>query len=111
MSDLNEVLPCILYDKKVKHGDYDMVKVKVKMDNGTFRKCTLPHFAGDKGGVEGLFYMYNEFMTTNNWHSGWFRLTSTNLCPKNKLTVLCDHVVIEGVPNVAMVQNLHRMNT
>ena len=62
MSDLNEVLPCILYDEKVKHGDYDMVKVEVEMDDGTFRKRTLPLFAGDKG-VEGLFYVYDEFIS------------------------------------------------
>ena len=49
MSDPNEVLPCILYEEKVKHGDYDMVKIEVTMDDGTFRKRTLPRFAGDKG--------------------------------------------------------------
>ena len=62
MSDVNEVLPCILYDEKVKHGEYDMVKVEVEMDDGTFRKRTLPRFAGDKG-VEGLFYVYDEFIS------------------------------------------------
>ena len=56
---MNEVLPCILYDEKVKHGEYDMVKVEVEMDDGTFRKRTLPRFSGDKG-VEGLFYVYDE---------------------------------------------------
>ena len=44
---MNEVLPCILYEEKVKHGEYDMVKVEVAMDDGTFRKRTLPRFAGD----------------------------------------------------------------
>ena len=62
MSDVNEVLPCILYDEKVKHGEYDMVKVEVEMDDGTFRKRTLPRFSGDKG-VEGLFYVYDEFIS------------------------------------------------
>ena len=62
MSDANEVLPCILYDEKVKHGDYDMVKVEVEMNDNTFRKRTLPRFAGDKG-VEGLFYVFDEFMS------------------------------------------------
>ena len=62
MSDLNEVLPCILYDEKVKHGDYGMVKVEVEMEDGSFRKRTLPRFAGDKG-VEGLFYVYDEFIS------------------------------------------------
>jgi hypothetical protein len=62
MSDVNEVLPCILYEEKVKHGDYDMVEVEVAMDDGTFRKRTLPRFSGDKG-VEGLFYVYDEFLS------------------------------------------------
>ena len=62
MSDSNEVLPCILYEEKVKHGDYDMVKIEVAMEDGSFRKRTLPRFAGDKG-VEGLFYVYDEFIS------------------------------------------------
>lgn len=62
MSDSKEILPCILYEEKVKHGDYDMVKLEVEMDDGTFRKRTLPRFAGDKG-VEGLFYVYDEFIS------------------------------------------------
>jgi hypothetical protein len=49
MSDANEVLPCILYEEKVKHGDYDMVKVEMALDDGTFHKRTLPRFSGDKG--------------------------------------------------------------
>ena len=39
-----------------------MVKVEVELVDGTFRKRTLPRFAGDKG-VEGLFYVYDEFMS------------------------------------------------
>ena len=39
-----------------------MVKVEVEMADGTFRKRTLPRFAGDKG-VEGLFYVYDEFIS------------------------------------------------
>jgi hypothetical protein len=62
MSDANEVMPCILYEEKVKHGDYDQVKVEMAMDDGTFRKRTLPRFSGDKG-VEGLFYVYDEFVS------------------------------------------------
>ena len=62
MSDVNEVLPCILYDEKVKHGDYDEVKVEIAMEGGTFRKRNLPRFSGDKG-VEGLFYVFDEFMS------------------------------------------------
>jgi hypothetical protein len=62
MSDVNQVLPCILYEEKVKHGDYDMVKVEMAMEDGTFRKRSLPRFSGDKG-VEGLFYVYDEFIS------------------------------------------------
>jgi hypothetical protein len=62
MSDANEVMPCILYEEKVKHGDYDLVKVEMVMEDGTFRKRTLPRFSGDKG-VEGLFYVYDEFIS------------------------------------------------
>ncbi len=57
MSDLNQVLACILYEDKIKLGDYDMVKVKVKMEDGSQRNRTLPRFSGDKG-VEGLIYVY-----------------------------------------------------
>ena len=62
MSDSkNEViLPCILYEEKVKHSDYDMVKVEIEMNDGTYRRRTLPRFSGDKG-VEGLFYVLDEF--------------------------------------------------
>ncbi len=61
MSDSNRVLPCILYEEKVKHGDFNMVKIEVEMEDGTYRKCTLPRFSGDKG-VEGLFYVYDNFI-------------------------------------------------
>lgn len=63
MSDLNDsVLPCILYEEKVKHSDYDMVKIEFEMEDDSLRRRTLPRFSGDKG-VEGLFYVYDEFMS------------------------------------------------
>jgi hypothetical protein len=63
MSDSNEVvLPCILYEEKVKHSDYDSVKVEVELLDGTYRRRTLPRFSGDKG-VEGLFYVFDEFIS------------------------------------------------
>ena len=37
-----------------------MVDIEVEMEDGSFRKCNLPRFSGDKG-VEGLFYVYDEF--------------------------------------------------
>jgi hypothetical protein len=36
------------------------VKVEIEMDDGTYRRRTLPRFSGDKG-VEGLFYVLDEF--------------------------------------------------
>jgi len=39
-----------------------MVKVEVEMNDGTYRKRTLPRFSGDKG-VEGLFYVFDEFIS------------------------------------------------
>ncbi len=62
MSISNETLPCILYKENVKHGDYDIVKSEVKMEDGTHRMRTLPRFSGDKG-VEGLFYVYQKFIS------------------------------------------------
>ena len=62
MSGSNVVLACIHYEEKVKHSEYDMVDVEVEMDDGTFRKRTLPRFSGDKG-VEGLFYVFDEFIS------------------------------------------------
>ena len=39
-----------------------MVKIEVDMNGGTYRKRTLPRFSGDKG-VEGLFYVFDEFIS------------------------------------------------
>lgn len=61
MSDSRpETQSCILYEEKVKPSDYEMVKIEVAMPDGSLRKRTLPRFSGDKG-VEGLFYVYDEF--------------------------------------------------
>jgi len=62
MSNSNQTLACILYEEKIKHGDYDVVKIEVEMDDGSQRSRTLPRFSGDKG-VEGLFYVYDEFIS------------------------------------------------
>ena len=58
-SDPNEsVLPCILYEEKVKHGDYNTVKVdEIEMEDDSLCRRTLPRFSRDKG-VKGLFYYY-----------------------------------------------------
>ncbi len=61
MSISNQTLPCILYKETVRHGGYDMVKSKVKIEDATHRTRTLPCFSGDKG-VEGLFYVYHKFI-------------------------------------------------
>ncbi len=54
ISDSNQTFPCIFYEEKVKHGDYSMVKIEAKIEDGSHGKRTLPRFSGDKG-EEGLF--------------------------------------------------------
>ena len=56
MSDVNKVLPCMLHKEMVKHREYNMVKVKVTMQDRTLCKRTLPHFSGDKG-VKGCLHV------------------------------------------------------
>ena len=38
------------------------LKIEVEMNDGSQRSRTLPRFSGDKG-VEGLFYVYDEFIS------------------------------------------------